>query len=151
MQHCLALIHSDADVTLEAQGSAGRAVHLQNKPRIRQHVNPFRPALQQLPDPVDWGCIYNDPQKPLVVDIGCATGRWLLLLARDSGLDCNWLGLDIRKPVTVVYLSRSMIGRSSPAACLRLSCRALNDVAFCKRSLLSVQQSGQRRSGLTAS
>ena len=75
-------------------------VHLQNKPRLRQHVNPFRPTLQQLPDPVDWASIYDDPHKPLVVDIGCATGRWLLLLARDSGLDCNWLGLDIRKPVT---------------------------------------------------
>jgi tRNA (guanine-N7-)-methyltransferase len=68
-------------------------------------VNPFRPTLQQLPDPVDWGSIYDDPHKPLVVDIGCATGRWLLLLARDSGLDCNWLGLDIRKPVIGANMS----------------------------------------------
>lgn len=72
---------------------------LQRNLRVRQHVNPFKPALQEKGDPVDWGSIYKDPLKPLIVDIGCATGRWLLLLARDSKLDANYLGLDIRKPV----------------------------------------------------
>lgn len=69
--------------------------------RLRQHVNPFRPDLQQLPAPVDWSTIYANPEKPLVVDIGCASGRFVLLLARDCGLDCNFLGLDIRSPVSL--------------------------------------------------
>ena len=70
--------------------------------RLRQHVNPFRPDLQLLPDSVDWGAVFDDPRKPLIVDIGCASGRYILLLARDSGLDCNFLGLDIRGPVSLL-------------------------------------------------
>lgn len=84
---------------------------LQKSLRIRQHVNPFKPALQTLPEPVDWSSIYSDPQKPLIIDIGCATGRWLLLLARDCGLDCNFLGLDIRKPVSIMSIWQTLHGR----------------------------------------
>lgn len=66
--------------------------------RCRQHANPLRKELQvQLP-PQDWTEKYADPGRPLIVDIGCGPGRFLLALShRFQGH--NMLGLDIREKV----------------------------------------------------
>lgn len=65
--------------------------------RVRHHVNPFKPELQQ-PDAVDWGQVFEDPGRPLIVDIGSASGRFLLAVAAHTP-HYNLLGLEIRKQV----------------------------------------------------
>ena len=50
--------------------------------RVRQHVNPLSSRFQvQAPSPV-WREVYDDAMKPLTIDIGCAGGRFDLLLAK---------------------------------------------------------------------
>lgn len=68
--------------------------------RVRQHTNPLRRELQvPTPAPV-WDDIYSDPSLPLVADIGCGYGRFLIALAMDPRWQGhNMLGLDIRKPL----------------------------------------------------
>ena len=67
--------------------------------RCRQHANPLRKELQvQLP-PQDWSEKFADPGRPLIVDVGCGPGRFLLALSR-SFQGHNMLGLDIREKVS---------------------------------------------------
>lgn len=67
--------------------------------RVRQHVNPLKSRFQAPAKPPDWSEVYADPSLPLVLDIGCAAGRFLLEMAeRLPGHNC--LGLDIREPVS---------------------------------------------------
>lgn len=81
------------------------------KVRVRQHVNPLRAEYQQPIGPVDWSAAFDDPTLPLVVDLGCGPGRYLLLLERRAaegkiglgvpdGGRCNYLGVEIRRPVS---------------------------------------------------
>lgn len=49
--------------------------------RARQHVNPLVRVHQQPAPPLD-SSVFEDPKRPLVVDLGCAAGRFLLLMAR---------------------------------------------------------------------
>ena len=39
--------------------------------RVRKHVNPLKSELQVVVPPLDWTAIFADPQRPLMVDIGC--------------------------------------------------------------------------------
>jgi hypothetical protein len=48
--------------------------------RVRQHVNPLKKELQVPTDPPTWGEAFAQPQRPLVLDIGCGYGRFLLAL-----------------------------------------------------------------------
>jgi len=66
--------------------------------RVRQHVNPLSSKFQaQAPTP-EWNSAYADAKKPLTIDIGCAGGRFDLLLAkRNPGR--NVLGVDVREPL----------------------------------------------------
>ena len=67
--------------------------------RCRQHVNPLKKELQEQLPPQDWGQRFADPAHPLVIDIGCGPGRFLLALAqRLKGH--NMLGLDIKEKVS---------------------------------------------------
>ena len=67
--------------------------------RCRQHVNPLKKELQEQLPPQDWGRHFSDPARPLVIDIGCGPGRFLLALAqRLKGH--NMLGLDIKEKVS---------------------------------------------------
>ena len=95
----------------------GAASVAQASKRLRHHVNPFRPDLQQ-PAEVQWADIFEDPMRPLIVDVGCASGRFLLAIATKLP-QYNLLGLDIRRPVCSPHtctvcpahlLSRSMAG-----------------------------------------
>jgi len=78
--------------------------------RVRQHVNPLRAEYQQPAGAIDWAAAFQDPTLPLVIDLGCGPGRFLLLLqARaaagrvglgvPAGGRCNYLGVEIRRPL----------------------------------------------------
>ena len=65
---------------------------------MRQHVNPlsrFHLQPRPLPLPAE---LFAHPDQPLVLDIGCARGRFLLDLAPLQS-DHNHLGVEIRRPL----------------------------------------------------
>ncbi len=65
---------------------------------MRQHVNPLSQFFQipfELPSLEE---LYENPESPLHLDIGCARGGFLLDLARRQK-DWNYLGVEIRKPL----------------------------------------------------
>ena len=65
---------------------------------MRQHVNPLSRVHQQprpLPPPTE---LFAQPDQPIVLDIGCARGRFLLDLAPLQS-DHNHLGVEIRRPL----------------------------------------------------
>ncbi|GLJ12061.1 hypothetical protein SUGI_0183120 [Cryptomeria japonica] len=64
--------------------------------RIRQHVNPLKASLMTPVEPPNWENIFEDTRLPLMVDIGCGSGRFLILLAKRFCGTKNFLGLDIR-------------------------------------------------------
>ncbi|BDA41833.1 probable tRNA (guanine-N(7)-)-methyltransferase at N-terminal half [Coccomyxa sp. Obi] len=63
--------------------------------RVRQHVNPLKKELQVPLPPQDWAAIFPDTARPLIVDVGCGSGRFLMALSRKFQHH-NLLGLDIR-------------------------------------------------------
>ena len=65
---------------------------------MRQHVNPLSRFFQlplELPAP---DCLFDDPSRPIHLDIGCARGLCLLELAALRP-DRNHLGVEIRRPL----------------------------------------------------
>ncbi len=66
--------------------------------RVHQHVNPLSPYYRQEPDPVDLSRVFAKPERPLLLDIGCARGRFLLRMA-EAEPDWNYLGVEIREPL----------------------------------------------------
>lgn len=67
--------------------------------RIRQHANPLRLENQVPVGPLPWLQVFHDPSLPLVVDVGSGSGRFLLLMAKETGTGQNYLGTDIRGEV----------------------------------------------------
>lgn len=67
--------------------------------RVRQHLNPLRKELQVQLQVQDWSEKFADPERPLIVDVGCGPGRFLLALAQRFQ-NHNLLGLDIRERVS---------------------------------------------------
>lgn len=65
--------------------------------RIRQHVNPLTSAFTVPVEVPDWDAVFKDSSLPLMVDIGCGSGRFLLWLAKRNSSSNNYLGLEIRK------------------------------------------------------
>lgn len=66
--------------------------------RVHQHVNPLTPYYRQAPTPVDVESVFDDPERPLLLDVGCARGRFLLRMAEvEPGW--NYLGVEIREPL----------------------------------------------------
>ncbi|XP_021735573.1 uncharacterized protein LOC110702195 [Chenopodium quinoa] len=65
--------------------------------RVRQHVNPLSTALSVPAEVPDWNDVFKDSSLPLMVDIGCGSGRFLLWLAKRNIGSNNYLGLEIRK------------------------------------------------------
>jgi len=66
--------------------------------RVHQHVNPLAPYYRQAPKPVGIESVFADPVKPLLLDVGCARGRFLLRMA-DAEPKWNYLGVEIREPL----------------------------------------------------
>jgi len=66
--------------------------------RVHQHVNPLAPYYRQAPQSVDIESIFADPDRPLLLDIGCARGRFLLRMA-EAEPAWNYLGIEIRQPL----------------------------------------------------
>lgn len=64
--------------------------------RTRQHVNPLKAHLMVPVSPPKWEDIFPDPSMPIMVDIGCGSGRFLMMLAKRNAKSCNYLGLEIR-------------------------------------------------------
>ena len=78
--------------------------------KVRQHVNPLASKYQQ---PValeqDWlQQSFDDPTLPVVIDIGCAKGTWALKYATAYRGQYNVLGLEIRRPIVDLALSRKV-------------------------------------------
>ena len=67
---------------------------------MRQHINPLKSRFQTPAEAPDWNEVYADPSLPLILDIGCAAGRFLLEMAEQFP-EYNFLGLDIREPVSL--------------------------------------------------
>lgn len=63
--------------------------------RVHQHVNPLSPFYTQEPEPVDLARVFDDPELPLHLDIGCARGRFILRMA-EAEPAWNFLGVEIR-------------------------------------------------------
>jgi len=66
--------------------------------RVHQHVNPLSPYYRQEPKPVDIESVFAEPERPLLLDIGCARGRFLLRMA-EAEPTWNYLGVEIREPL----------------------------------------------------
>lgn len=66
--------------------------------RVHQHVNPNSPYYRQEPKPVDIESVFAEPDKPLLLDIGCARGRFLLRMSEAEPF-WNYLGVEIREPL----------------------------------------------------
>ncbi|KAK7350532.1 hypothetical protein VNO77_09250 [Canavalia gladiata] len=67
--------------------------------RIRQHVNPLSSSFSVPAQVPDWNQVFADPTLPLMVDIGCGSGRFLMWLAKRTPKERNFLGLEIRKRI----------------------------------------------------
>ncbi|MEA5596582.1 tRNA (guanosine(46)-N7)-methyltransferase TrmB [Rivularia sp. UHCC 0363] len=81
-----------------------------NRVRVRQHVNPLGIRYQTPINPIDWERIYLDMNQPLLLDIGCARGQFLIEMAQLEP-NCNFLGLEIREPlVETANKTRSELG-----------------------------------------
>lgn len=81
----------------------------------RQHVNPLTEQNQRLLDPPagGWGTVFKDPTLPLHLDIGCGSGRFVLIRALRLKGRANVLGLEIRgKLVERAQIWRERLGES---------------------------------------
>src|SRR5688572_17300011 len=66
--------------------------------RVHQHVNPLAPFYRQAPKPIDIESVFAEPDRPLLLDIGSARGRFLLRMA-EAQPGWNYLGVEIRRPL----------------------------------------------------
>ncbi|KAJ3681291.1 hypothetical protein LUZ60_015780 [Juncus effusus] len=82
-----------ADLRLKPLYAASETGHV----RIRQHVNPLSSSFRVPVQPPDWKEVFRDSTLPLMVDIGCGSGRFLIWLAKNSPQPRNYLGLEIRE------------------------------------------------------
>ncbi|OEL25094.1 tRNA (guanine-N(7)-)-methyltransferase [Dichanthelium oligosanthes] len=56
-----------------------------------------RSSVSEPTESPEWKEVFEDPLLPLMVDIGCGSGRFLIWLAKNSGQRRNYLGLEIRQ------------------------------------------------------
>lgn len=71
--------------------------------KCRNHVNPLLSYFQkpvQKPADGDWGKVFQDLSKPILLDLGCAKGRFCLEGAKRFP-ELNWLGVEIREALVV--------------------------------------------------
>ena len=81
--------------------------------RIRQHVNPLARKFSQPVNLPNWQEVFDRPERALHLDIGCARGRFLRLMAQQQP-ETNFLGIEIRQPlVAAANLVRDELGLSN--------------------------------------
>jgi tRNA (guanine-N7-)-methyltransferase len=68
--------------------------------RVHQHVNPLAPYFRFTPQPIEIEKVFANPSLPLLLDIGCARGRFLLKMAELNKTQ-NFLGIEIREPLVI--------------------------------------------------
>jgi tRNA (guanine-N7-)-methyltransferase len=68
--------------------------------RVHQHVNPLSPYYQFEPQPFEIENVFANPNLPLLLDIGCGRGRFLLKMAEVKS-HWNFLGVEIREPLVI--------------------------------------------------
>ncbi len=68
--------------------------------RVHQHVNPLAPYYRFEPLLFEIEKVFANPDLPLMLDIGCARGRFLLKMAAVEPR-WNFLGVEIREPLVV--------------------------------------------------
>jgi len=68
--------------------------------RVHQHVNPLAPYFRFTPQPLEIEKVFTNPSLPLLLDIGCARGRFLLKMAELDKTQ-NFLGIEIREPLVI--------------------------------------------------
>jgi len=73
--------------------------------RVRQHVNPLSSKYANPASAPDWQTVFEDPQRPLHLDIGCAKGDFVREMAQQVP-EWNFLGLEIREPLVERALLR---------------------------------------------
>jgi tRNA (guanine-N7-)-methyltransferase len=78
--------------------------------KVRQHVNPLASKYQiPLNLSKDWLSkstgIFDDSNRPLYIDIGCAKGTWAINMAINNP-NCNFLGIEIRRPMVDLAMKR---------------------------------------------
>lgn len=66
--------------------------------RVRDHVNPFSPRFAAPPAPLNFAEIFQNPNLPLHLDLGCALGGFVFKMAQLAP-GTNFLGVDIREPM----------------------------------------------------
>ncbi|HEX8198445.1 MAG TPA: tRNA (guanosine(46)-N7)-methyltransferase TrmB [Pyrinomonadaceae bacterium] len=66
--------------------------------RVRDHVNPFSPRFSVPPAPLDFAEVFQNPDLPLHLDLGCALGGFVFKMALLAP-GINFLGVDIREPM----------------------------------------------------
>ncbi len=108
------------------------------KTRVRQHVNPLSRENYKVTASPDWPALYRQTAAPLVLDLGCGPGRFLLLMHQrrrqgrlnlpslgETQQPVNYLGLEIRRPVRANNLLRHFFHckhSSAPSVCLSFMC-----------------------------
>ena len=85
--------------------------------RVHQHVNPLSPFYRQAPKPVDVESVFADPERPLLLDIGCARGRFLLRMA-EAEPSWNYLGVEIRRRVAQLGREGELLGGERARLCV---------------------------------
>lgn len=73
----------------------------EDRRKARTHANPLaKQYLEPTPAPTSFSEWYEDPNKPLGIDIGCAAGRFAFMMSCHENSkfpDVNHLGLEIRR------------------------------------------------------
>ncbi len=60
---------------------------------MKEHEYQFRIFPEQFVDPIDFASYFDDPSKPLEIDLGCGKGRFLVQHSFDNP-EINFLGID---------------------------------------------------------
>jgi len=68
--------------------------------RVHQHVNPLAPYYRFTPQAIEIEKVFTNPNLPLLLDIGCARGRFLHRMA-EIDKSQNFLGVEIREPLVI--------------------------------------------------
>jgi len=98
----------------EARACPGAVEARPGKPivkRMHYMVNPFSMPRAHGPEP--WNDIYGDVSKPLLLDVGCAKGRWIEHMASETsvrlelnGRTFNYCGVEIYEPLVELAIQR---------------------------------------------